>query len=152
MQQFYTIANFLFGFRGRINRLQYLIVGVLLPITILYFRVYRILFPLGFAAGPLPASFCDSEALCVAYFWGVPAISIILFEWLVFAAAVKRLQDIGWNGSWAMPLTLWFVIPIVTVVLLLIPGAKEANTYGVIPSRSPWPDSEVKAGSATEGE
>ena len=119
-----SLSEFLFSFKGRINRLQYLCYQlVCLLVFVLLFLISEVALHIG-----LPVDV-----------WIVVSLSF-LFVWLCVSCIVstKRLQDINISG-WCLLLgvmpTILGVMPtigwiVLLVILCCIPGTPGINMYG----------------------
>ncbi len=111
------LSEFLFSFKGRINRLQYL--------------CYLLMCLLSFGFVSLIAAVVHSIGLFIEI-WNV-LILFFLLVWLCVSCIVstKRLQDINTSG-WCLligiiPLIGWIVL---LVILCCLPGTPGINNYG----------------------
>ena len=111
------LSEFLFSFKGRINRLQYLCYLLMcLLLFVLLFLISEVVLHIG-----LPVDV-----------WIVLALSFLI-AWLCVSCIVstKRLQDINLSG-WC--LLFGMIFPIGAIVLLVIlcclPGTPSNNNYG----------------------
>ncbi len=100
-----STLQYLFSFKGRINRLE-------------YFCVYVVSCIYSFIGGMLSE---DSEIANIIYL-----IFFIPFCWYIIAANTKRCHDFGFNGWWQL-------VPLWGIVLLFMKGDAEANEYGDVP-------------------
>ena len=111
------LSEFLFSFKGRINRLQYLCYLLMcLLFFLLLFLISEVVLHIG-----LPVDV-----------WVILALSFLI-AWLCVSCIVstKRLQDINLSG-WC--LLFGMIFPIGAIVLLVIlcclPGTPGNNNYG----------------------
>ncbi|MYB96217.1 DUF805 domain-containing protein [Candidatus Poribacteria bacterium] len=111
------LSEFLFSFKGRINRLQYL--------------CYLLMCLLVFGFIFLMTAVVDYIGLFVEV-WIVLVLSFLLVWFCVSCiVSTKRLQDINISG-WCLllgmiPIIGWIVL---LVILCCLPGTPSSNTYG----------------------
>lgn len=60
-------------------------------------------------------------------------IKSVIFPLVVFVMSIRRLHDFDLSGWWS----LLVLIPLVPIVLVFIPGKKEANRFGPVPAPNP---------------
>jgi len=60
-------------------------------------------------------------------------IKSVIFPLIVFVMSIRRLHDFDLSGWWS----LLVLIPLVPIVLVFIPGKKEANRFGPVPAPNP---------------
>lgn len=104
---------YLFTLKGRLNRLTFIAYGLIAMIA------YALVF---FSSLSLPKSisiFIVSPALAL---WFAITISLV----------IRRVHDIGLNSWWG----LIYLIPILNLSLLILPGEKQENKYGDIPKNN----------------
>lgn len=116
-------APVFFSLSGRIGRLRYFsytliaIIGCCLLLLVIY--MISLLLPA--ALGKL---------ISVSSFILVKNVMIPM---IVFVMSIRRLHDLNANGWWALTI----LIPLVTLILLVLPGQRVANDYGQAPTRNP---------------
>ena len=112
------LSEFLFSFKGRINRLQYL---CYLLMSLLFFFFLFILSEVALHIIGLPIDV-----------WIILALSFLIV-WLCVSCIVstKRLQDINLSG-WCLLFGLIFPIGaiVLLVILCCLPGTPGSNNYG----------------------
>jgi len=113
----------LFSFKGRINRIHYLLVCVVSTL------VAMILSPI-FDDISSAAEASGNPLIFSPGFWIGAVLSIITnfgYTWIVLVAAIKRCHDIGWS-AWA---SLLILLPILGfLILVFYPGQAASNKYG----------------------
>jgi len=115
---FFNIGMFLFSellsFRGRIGRLKFLAIELLIFWPLLLTAIIADAIEL-----PEPLEF-------LAY-----TFSVLYWIAGTLGAAARRLHDLGRNGGFCVLINLLWPL------LLLIPGQKQDNRYGPPPARQP---------------
>lgn len=118
-----TQAPVFFSLSDRIGRLRYFsytliaMVGCCLLLAVIY--LFALL---------LPATL--GKLISVSCFILVKNVVIPL---IVFVMSIRRLHDLNANGWWALTI----LIPLVTLILLALPGQREANRFGPPPAPNP---------------
>lgn len=135
------LNEFLFGFRGRINRLQYLgatiVIGVIVALMVMLL-------------GTVYGSYMQSTGLGAQHF-GSQVVSMIALAtlvgaggllWIGLALQAKRLHDFGASAYWVIALFLGVLVlpplgPAGMVLLLasnltilMLPGSGRSNPHG----------------------
>lgn len=105
-----------FSFKGRIRRLEYGLSNIVGNI------IGFVMILIVNKAEQEFVSELDSVVIWIFYF-----IILIPLLWFLIAQTTKRCHDIGISGWWQIIIVL---IPILSIVLLLIPGNKGSNKYG----------------------
>jgi uncharacterized membrane protein YhaH (DUF805 family) len=123
------LFNLLFGFRGRITRLQYWLgsAGAGIGGAILFFAFSLIIVPADASATPTP-----TQATMAMLSFGVVSL---LMGWAGLALQVKRFHDRGRSGFFALaPLGPWMMI------VMTVGGgiATDAPATVVVPQILPW--------------
>lgn len=57
----------------------------------------------------------------------------VMIPLVVFVMSIRRLHDLGYSGWWSLTI----LVPFVTLVLLALPGKKDANRFGPPPGDNP---------------
>ncbi len=108
------LVSYFFSFRGRANRVQYLLLlvsGYVLP----------------FAGLVLVAMLLPVESLA----FQLSALTyMIVMLWAFFAAMAKRLHDLDMSGGSGLLVLVPFVGGLLPIVLLFYPGHASENAYG----------------------
>jgi uncharacterized membrane protein YhaH (DUF805 family) len=102
---------------GRIRYLVYILLGIL-GCSLLLLFIYLIALMLPVALGKL---------ISVSSFI---LVKNVLLPLVVFVMAIRRLHDMNANGWWALSI----LIPFVTLILLILPGQRGENRYGLKPA------------------
>jgi uncharacterized membrane protein YhaH (DUF805 family) len=99
------MVSLLFGFGGRIGRLEYFLLSCALVIiaTLLFFMIVSGLAP----HDAMPAGAASREAMVRPVLIAVVVIAPIII-WFSLALQAKRLRDMGWNPAIVIP--AWFAI------------------------------------------
>ena len=77
----------------------------------------------------LPFESGVSKTIFTVFMYGIEAIFLLAFSWVLSAAWAKRLHDIGVTGWYQLILLVPFVKYIMLMVFFL-PGTEGANKYG----------------------
>ena len=117
-----AVPNF-FSLSDRVGRVRYLayILGALTSCGLLLILIYIAAFLLPAGLGKLVSA--------TSYIM----IKSVIFPLIVFVMSIRRLHDLDLSGWWS----LLALIPLVPIVLVLIPGKKEANRFGPVPAPNP---------------
>lgn len=112
-----------FSLSDRVGRIRYFtyIVGALTGCAFLLILIYV-------ASSLLPAGLGKVVSV-TSYIM----IKNVIFPLVVFVMSIRRLHDFGLSGWWS----LLILIPLAPLVLLVIPGKKEANRFGPVPAPNP---------------
>ena len=117
-----------FGFRGRINRLQYFL-GALALGAALVVPLLLIVGSIGLhaAAGPRPGLLASLGGQALFALVAVP-----LFLWVALSLQARRFRDIGWNPLYVIPGLI-----AVGVVDALVARAAPAISIGALHNQTP---------------
>lgn len=112
-----------FALSDRVGRVRYFtyILGALTGCGLLLILIYIAAFLLPVGLGKLVSA--------TSYIM----IKSVIFPLIVFVMSIRRLHDLDLSGWWS----LLALIPLVPIVLVLIPGKKEANRFGPVPAPNP---------------
>ncbi len=112
-----------FSLSDRVGRVRYFtyILGALTGCGLLLILIY-------IAAYLLPAGLGKLVSV-TSYIM----IKSVVFPLIVFVMSIRRLHDFDLSGWWS----LLVLIPLVPIVLVFIPGRKEANRFGPAPAPNP---------------
>lgn len=112
-----------FSISDRVGRVRYFtyILGALTGCGLLLILIY-------IAAFLLPAGLGKLVSV-TSYIM----IKSVVFPLIVFVMSIRRLHDFDLSGWWS----LLVLIPLVPIVLVFIPGKKEANRFGPAPTSNP---------------
>lgn len=112
-----------FSLSDRVGRVRYFayILGALTGCGLLLILIYIAAFLLPAGVGKLVSA--------TSYIM----IKSVVFPLIVFVMSIRRLHDLDLSGWWS----LLALIPLVPIVLVLIPGKKEANRFGPVPAPNP---------------
>ncbi len=127
-----NLLSFLFGFSGRINRLQYWLgcVGAGVGAVVLFLMLGLLTMP----AGGMPKTGADALLLLpsMGLTFGAP---LLLMGWICSALQTKRFHDRGRSSLWAL---LPF-LPVTMIAVTVISGAASGARFeDVISSASMW--------------
>ena len=116
-------APHFFSLSDRVGRVRYFtyILGALTACGLLLILIY-------IAAYLLPAGLGKLVSV-TSYIM----IKSVVFPLVVFVMSIRRLHDFDLSGWWS----LLALIPVVPIVLVFIPGKKEANRFGPVPAPNP---------------
>jgi len=107
----------LFSAQGRIGRLRYLAYST--SATVVYSIVL----------GALLAALGETTVATLT-----TVLAVIALLWFTLLTGIKRCHDIGISGWWAAT----FIIPIISLVWLFVPGNKGENRFGPPPPPNNW--------------
>lgn len=127
-----NLVSFLFGFSGRINRLQYWLgcLGAGFGAGMLFMMLGILTMP----AGGAPKTGADALLLLpsMGVTFGVP---LLLVGWIASALQTKRFHDRGRSGLW----TLLPFVPVTMILSTVISGAMTGASPGhVLASAGMW--------------
>lgn len=127
-----NLVSFLFGFSGRINRLQYWLgcLGAGFGGAVLMLMLGILTMP----AGGTPKTAADAMVLLpsMGMTFGIP---LMLMGWICSALQTKRFHDRGRSGLWALAP----FIPMTMIVITVISGAAtNASIEHVLSSAGMW--------------
>jgi uncharacterized membrane protein YhaH (DUF805 family) len=112
-------ANYLFGFKGRVNRAKFWLAGLIIVCWMMFLAALVILAGLGgkdasfgFDVDDIFRAF-DPDSYKSMTWTGLPALLVkasgtALFVWVYIAVSIKRLHDRDKSGWWMVP---FFAIP-----------------------------------------
>lgn len=112
-----------FSLSDRIGRIRYF-TYILIALTgsvLLLVLIYIAAFLLPAALGQLVST--------VSYIM----VKSVIFPLVVFVMSIRRLHDFDLSGWWS----LLVLIPLVPFILVFVPGKKEANRFGPVPTPNP---------------
>jgi uncharacterized membrane protein YhaH (DUF805 family) len=125
------VANLLFGFEGRLKRLDYRLIR-----TLWYVTFFLAAAALRSAAMPFVASRPDPASLSLLLIGLIVLLGLI--AWTTLAMQVKRWHDRGKSGLWSLVGFIPVIGPIwVFVELVWIEGTPGPNDYGPSPYGDP---------------
>lgn len=115
-----------FSYRGRIDRVQFAVTFLvgLLGLVILMLAGKKILFDV-----ILPFESGIPKTIFTVFVYGIEALSLLAFSWVLSAAWAKRLHDVGVTGWYQLILLVPFVKYLMLMVFFL-PGTEGPNKYG----------------------
>ncbi len=116
------------SFDGRIGRLRYAVLALLVPVSVFIVGVVvqnLILVLVEAVAGEEAGAAIETLASIAI---------LVLIVWIGIAAAVRRLHDLGHSGRWALILIVPLVGFVVQIALLFGAGKEGENEYGRQPN------------------
>jgi uncharacterized membrane protein YhaH (DUF805 family) len=119
----------IFSINGRIGRIRYLAYGMLFTIlTLLFIGVAAFLVP-SIASVFTEISGVTSVLLLIVFYLPLIIVSIILVR--------RRLNDLDKSGWWQLIMYVPFVGILFALYVLLWPGTKGSNSFGLQPNKNP---------------
>ncbi|PNU18638.1 hypothetical protein C2E25_16580 [Geothermobacter hydrogeniphilus] len=123
------LAWLLFSFQGRIGRLKYLGAALAAGVVVGLISVLVQIMLLGEVAAFNPYSYRYGEGQVVHLL-----VSLLLGGWPGVALAAKRFHDQNRSGHWMWLCLVPVINLVVGIMLLFVPGTKEANRFGEPPA------------------